>query len=90
MNKNGGDVAAGILQCLSERKKKPEIVNTAGQTSFDSYALRDYFKEKKIKHYTTRSHSAFGERFIKTYKALRYKRIGSINNKALEDPMARL
>ena len=47
MNKNGGDVAAGILQCLSERKKKPEIVYTTGQTSFDSYALRDYFKETK-------------------------------------------
>ena len=47
MNKNGGDVAAGILQCLNERKEKPEIVYTAGETSFDSYALRDYFKETK-------------------------------------------
>ena len=47
MNKNGGDVAAGILHCLNERKKKPEIVYTAGETSFDSYALRDYFKETK-------------------------------------------
>jgi hypothetical protein len=35
MNTKGEDVAAGILQCLNERKKKPEI------------ALRDYFKETK-------------------------------------------
>ena len=46
-SKTEDDTAAGILQCLNERKEKPEIVYTAGETSFDSYALRDYFKETK-------------------------------------------
>ncbi len=56
-------------------KKKPELLYTDGETSFDTYALREYYEQQKIKHYITRKHAAFAERFIRTFKSALYKRI---------------
>jgi hypothetical protein len=49
--------------------------------------LRDYFVEQNIKHYITRTHANVAERFIRTYKALLHKRIDSVKNTALKDPL---
>jgi hypothetical protein len=67
--------------------RKPKIVYTDGETGFDSYPLRDYSVEQNIKHYITRTHANVAERFIRTYKALLYKRINSVKNAALKDPL---
>jgi hypothetical protein len=74
-SRNGDDCAAAILESFQKMGKKPELFYTDGETGFDSYAMRDYYEEQKIKHYITRKHAAFAERMIRTFKAMMYARI---------------
>jgi hypothetical protein len=67
-------------------KANAKILYTDDEASFSSYYLTAYFNKECIKHYITRNHAAFAERFIRTYKALLYKRIDSINNNNIIDP----
>ena len=39
MTKSGGDLTAGILQCLNEMKKKPETIYTDDEKSISSNAF---------------------------------------------------
>ncbi len=75
LDNKGGPAAAAIIESFVKMGKKPELLYTDGETSFDSYALQDYYKENNIKHYITRKHAAFAERFIRTFKDALYKRI---------------
>jgi hypothetical protein len=68
-------VAAGIIECFQSMMKKPEILFTDGETAFNDSLLIEYYKKYNIKHYVTRNHSAFAERFIRTLKDMLYKRI---------------
>ena len=77
MSKDTGDVAAGVLECINKMGRKPEIIYTDDEAALSTTALRDYFEKQKIKHYITRKHAAFAERFIRTFKAALYKRIDS-------------
>jgi hypothetical protein len=74
-SRNGDDCAAAILESFQKMGKKPELFYTDGETGFDSYAMRAYYDEQKIKHYITRKHAAFAERMIRTFKAMMYARI---------------
>jgi hypothetical protein len=75
ITKDGDDCTAAIFESIVKMGKKPELLYTDGETGFDTYALRDYYKEQKIKHYITRKHAAFAERMIRTFKAMMYARI---------------
>ena len=85
-SKKGPDVAAGILQCFNEMKGKPKILYTDDEGAFDSLYIRKYYTEQDIKHYITRKHANFAERFIRTYKALLYRRIDSVRENNVVDP----
>ncbi len=74
-SKNEGDVASGILECINRMFKKPKLIYTDDEKSFSLPAIQTYFRENKINHYVTRHHAAFGERFIRTFKNMLYKRI---------------
>ncbi len=75
-------VAAGIIESFQKMMKKPEILYTDGETSFNDTLMIEYYKKHNIKHYITRSHAAFAERFIRTLKDMIYKRIdGDTKNK---------
>jgi hypothetical protein len=67
-------------------KGKPKILYTDDETSRSTSYLKRYYEEEGIKHYITRNHAAFAERFIRTYKALLYQRIDSITNMNIVDP----
>jgi hypothetical protein len=82
----GPDVTAGIFQCFEEMKGKPKIRYTDDEPSFSTQYLNEYYEEEGIKHYITRKHAAFAERFIRTYKALLYKRIDSVTAMNIVDP----
>ena len=75
ISKDGDDCTAGILESIQKMGKKPELLYTDGETGFDSYALRHYYEEHKIKHYVTRKHAAFAERMIRTFRGMMYARI---------------
>lgn len=74
-SKNEGDVAAGILECINRMFKKPKLIYTDDEKSFSTTAIQKYFIDNKISHYITKHHAAFGERFIRTFKNMLYKRI---------------
>ncbi len=75
LDNKGGAAAAAIIESFQKMGKKPELLYTDGETSFDTYALQEYYEQQKIKHYITRKHAAFAERFIRTFKHMLYKRI---------------
>jgi hypothetical protein len=86
--RKAGSVAFGIIECLNNMKNhkfdgNPNIIYTDGEKAMD---LREFYTERKIKHYITRNHAAFAERFIRTYKAMLYKRIDSIKENNVGDP----
>ena len=49
--------------------------------------MTEYYIQTKIKHYVTRNHAAFAERFIRTFTDMLYKRIdgGSKENPQWHD-----
>jgi hypothetical protein len=62
---------------MEKMGKKPEIIYTDDEGALHKASIQDYFKEHKITHYITRNHAWFAERFIRTFKSMLYKRIGS-------------
>ena len=58
--------------------KKPEILYTDDETAISASSMIDCYKENNIKHYVTRNHAAFAERFIRTFKDMLYKRIDGV------------
>jgi hypothetical protein len=64
----------------------PTILYTDEEPSFSTSYMKEYYEEEGIKQYITRNHAAFAERFIRTYKALLYKRIDIITNMNIVDP----
>ena len=68
-------MASGILECFKMMGKKPEILYTDDEAAISSDAMTEYYIQNKIKHYVTRNHAAFAERFIRTFKDMLYKRI---------------
>ncbi len=61
--------------------KKPEILYTDDETAISASSMIDQYKENNIKHYVTRNHAAFAERFIRTFKDMLYKRIDGGSSK---------
>ena len=48
--------------------------------------LKEFYTNRNIKHVVTRNHTAFAERFIRTYKAMLYKRTDSVRENNITDP----
>jgi hypothetical protein len=70
-----GDEAAGLFECIAKMLKKPKMIYTDDEQALQTAAMKNYFNDNKITHYVTRHHAAFGERFIRTFKKMFYKRI---------------
>ena len=55
--------------------KKPKIIYTDDEGALSKEAIQTYLKEQKIEHHRTRAHANFGERAIRTFKDMLYKRV---------------
>ena len=73
--KNGDSIASGILDWFKLMGKQPEILYTDDEAAISAYAMIEYYEEKHVRHYVTRNHAAFAERFIGTFKDMLCKRI---------------
>ena len=88
-SRKGPDVAFGIIECLKNMKdenyirRDPNIIYTDGEAAFN---LKEFYTTRGIKHVVSRNHAAFAERFIRTYKAMLYKRIDSVKENNITDP----
>ena len=79
LTKDGGDLAAGLIEGFHKMGGTPEMLYADNETSMSSIALTKYYKENNITHIATRGRAAVAERSIRTFKDMLYKRIG--NNK---------
>ncbi len=83
-SKSEGDVAAGLIECLHKMSHKPKILYTDDEKSLSSYAIQKYLKEQNINHIITRTHAWFGERAIRTFKDMLYKRVEHSKDKNIQ------
>ena len=64
--------------------KKPKIIYTDEEGSFNSKYFQEYLKQVGISHLATRTHPWYVERYIKTFKNLLYKRLQDIDKTWIE------
>ena len=69
------DLASGMIECLNQMGKKPEIIYTDDETALSSDAIQKYLKDENIEHHRTRAHPNFSERAIRTFKDMLYRRV---------------
>ena len=80
-SKQPPDVLAGIMEGIKKMGGKPKMIYSDEEGSLFSSTITDYLDEEKIELHTTRGHPAFGERFIRTYKDMLFKRVGADEKK---------
>ena len=81
LTKDGGDLAAGLIEGFHKMGGTPEMLYADNETSMSSIALTKYYKENNITHIATRGRAAVAERSIRTFKDMLYKRIGNDKKK---------
>ena len=74
-SKQPPDVLAGIMESIKNMGKKSQLIYTDEEGSFGSQIVLDYLEEQKIALHRTRSHPAFSERGIRTFKDALFKRV---------------
>ena len=55
--------------------KKRELIYSDDEGSLDSNVIKEYIESQKIEIHRTRTHPAFAERFIRTFKNMLFKRV---------------
>ena len=69
------DVLAGIIEGINKMGKKPELIYSDDEGSLNSNVIKEYIESQKIKIHRTRTHPAFAERFVRTFKDMLFKRV---------------
>ena len=80
-SKQPPDVLAGIMEGIKKMGGKAKMIYSDEEGSLFSSTITDYLDEEKIELHTTRGHPAFGERFIRTYKDMLFKRVDADEKK---------
>ena len=80
-SKQPPDVLAGIMEGIKKMDGKPKMIYSDEEGSLFSSVITDYLDEEKIELHTTRGHPAFGERFIRTFKDMLFKRVDADEKK---------
>ena len=84
-SKQPPDLLAGIMEGINKMGKKPELVYSDEEGSLNSGVLKEYFDKEKIETHQTRTHPAFAERFIRTFKSMLFKRVEADEKKGKEN-----
>ena len=74
-SKQAGDVASGMIECLNNMGKKPDIIYTDDEGALKKEAIQKYLKDENTEHHRTRAHTNFSERAIRTFKDMLSKRV---------------
>ena len=83
-NKQPEEITKGVFKAVNKMGKKPKIIYTDEEGSFNSKYFQEYLKQVGISHLTTRTHPWYCERYIKTFKNLLYKRLQDIDKTWIE------
>ena len=84
-SKQPPDLLAGIMEGINKMGKKPELVYSDEEGSLNSGVLKEYLDKEKIETHQTRTHPAFAERFIRTFKSMLFKRVEADEKKGKEN-----
>ena len=84
-SKQPPDLLAGIMEGINKMGKKPELVYSDEEGSLNSGVIKEYFDKEKIETHQTRTHPAFAERFIRTFKDMLFKRVEADEKKGKEN-----
>lgn len=84
-SKQPPDLLAGIMEGINKMGEKSELVFSDEEGSLNSGVLKVYFDMEKIETHQTRTHPAFAERFIRTFKDMLFKRVEADEKKGKEN-----
>lgn len=73
--KQSDEVLDAIKKAFRSMGKPPEMIYSDDEFAFHSPEAEAYYKENLIKHIITRGHASYGERAIRTIKAMMHKRM---------------
>ena len=73
--KQADAVLEAIKQGIENMGKKPEIIYSDDEGSFNSKQAQQFYENENITHLITRGHAPFAERAIRTIKNMIYKRM---------------
>jgi hypothetical protein len=73
--KQADDVLEGIKKGIQQMGKKPEVIYSDDEGSFNSKQAQEYYEKENITHMITRGHAPVAERAIRTIKNMLYKRM---------------
>ena len=79
------DVLAGIIEGINKMGKKPELIYSDDEGSLNSNVIKEYIESQKIEIHRTRTHPAFAERFVRTFKDMLFKRVEADEKKGKEN-----
>ena len=79
------DVLAGIIEGINKMGKKPELIYSDDEGSLNSNVIKEYIESQKIEIHRTRTHPAFAERFIRTFKNMLFKRVEADEKKGKDN-----
>ena len=79
------DLASGMIECLHNMGKKPEIIYTDDETTLSTEAIQKYLEDENIEHHRTRAHPNFSERAIRTFKDMLYRRVEADEKKGKQN-----
>ena len=87
-DKQPDEVLNGLKDGFQNMGKKPKVIYSDDEGSFNSNIIQKFFKDNNIQQITTRAHAPFAERAIRTIKQLMYRRIeaSKTNNIQWTDP----
>ena len=83
-NKQPEEITKGVFKAVNKIGKKPKIIYTDEEGSFNSNYCQEYLKKVAISHLTTRTHPWYCERYIRTLKDLLDKRLQDIDKPWIE------
>ena len=80
-SKSEGDVASALIEGFNKMGGVCRLLYTDDEGALNTKSIQDYLKEKGVEHYTTRTHAAFSEVAIKTFKRMLYNRVDADEKK---------
>ena len=84
-SKQPPDILAGLLENIKKMGGKPSILYSDAEGSLNNQSVMDYLKEEKIELHRTRTHAAFAERGVRTFKKMLYDRVEADEKKGKEN-----
>lgn len=83
-SKSKADLTQGLVKCMENIGKEPEIIYTDGEGGINTDEVREFLKDKGIDLVIARSSAYFAERAVRTFKDALFKRVENSDKKNVQ------